>query len=309
MGFSMFKAVAAFRLIPGAVNFDTLDEVLGKRIFQSCGAESPESLGWTEVVADSGLGGCRMDGQVVLALRIETKKVPGSAVRAAVKERCAEIEKAEGRRVGRKEQREINEAVTAGLLTRAIPSTKDVHVWIDTRDNWIGVDSSSVGTVDMVLEMLSKTFEQPVAKPVKTVLSPSAAMTAWLAADEPPASFTIDMDCSLKGAEGQTVRFAKHSLEGQIAQHLEQGKVPVALGLTYADRVSFVLGEDGRLKKLAFVDAVVDEHRESDASRESDACERAQADLVFMGGELRGLLGAVVGVLGGEEAKGEDDAA
>ena len=308
MGFSMFKAVTYFQLIPGVVQLDALDEVLGKRAFQSCGAESPESYGWTEAVAGAGLGGCQMDGQVVLALRIETKKVPGSAVKAGVKVRSAEIEKAEGRKVGRKEQREIKEAVEAGLLTRAIPSTKDVHVWIDTRNNWIVVDSSSAGVVDLVLEMLSKTFEKPVAKPVKTVLSPSGAMATWLMADEPPASFTIDMDCSLKGAEGQTVRFAKHSLEGQIVQHLEQGKVPVALGLTYSDRVSFVLGEDGRLKKLAFVDAILDGHKDSGANRESEI-EAAQADLVFMGGELRGLLGAVIGVLGGElennEASGE----
>lgn len=308
MGFSMFKAVACFRLVPDVVKLDVLDEVLGKRAFQSCGAESPESYGWVGVVADAGLGGCQMDGQVVLALRIETKKVPGSAVKAEAKERCAKIEKAEGRTVGRKEQQEIKEAVEAGLLTRAIPSTKDVHVWIDTRENWIVVDSSSAGVVEMVLEMLSKTFEQPVAKLVKTVLSPSGAMTTWLTADEPPASFTIDMDCSLKGAEGQTVRFAKHSLEGQIVQHLEQGKVPVALGLTYTDRVSFVLGEDGRLKKVAFVDAILNEHKDSGANRESEI-EAAQADLVFMGGELRGLLGAVVGVLGGEAKEGESDAA
>lgn len=294
----LFKHVTFFGLAPG-LDLATLEEQLGRQQFQPCSAEAEESVGWVETVAEAGLAGCQIDGQVFVTVQVETKRVPGSAIAAMVDERIVVLEKSQGFKAGKKQIRELKEAVMDELLVRAIPSIKRVLVWIDTKEGWLAVNSGSAGDVDMVTRLLGRSLDAFPCVAVKTVMAPSGGMTLWLASeDSAPAGFTVDMDCTLTGTEGQSVRFSKLSLLGQVEKHLEEGKTPVSLGLTFNSRVSFVLTDTMALKKMSFVDVILEGHKENNASSET-AKNAALGDLVFLGGELRLLLPALIGVLGG----------
>lgn len=296
-----FTAATVFRLKPGAVDPATLETALAKRPYQACTAGQVLSAGWVEAVPSLGLAGCTMDGQTLLALHVETKTVPGSALQAELDKRVKEIEDSQGRKVGRKERRDLKEAIVEGLLSRARPSYKTIGVWIDTRDNWLIVGSTSANVVDLVTETLSKTLEAPACGPLRTNRSAGGVMTEWLSTEEAPEGLSVDMDCTLKGPEGQSVRFTKHSLDGQVKVHLEQGKWPVALGLTFKDRLSFVLTEKAELKRIAYLDILIEQHAEEMETCE-DMATAKKADMIFMGGQFRELLPALVEHLGGEAA-------
>jgi recombination associated protein RdgC len=95
------------------------------------------------------------------------------------------------------------------------------------------------------------------------------------------------------------VRYVRHALEGEeIQQHIAAGKTATKLGLTWNDRISFVLSEQLQLKRLAFLDILKENTEQAD-----NADEQFDLDFTLMTGEAAKLLADVVAALGGEKAK------
>jgi len=93
------------------------------------------------------------------------------------------------------------------------------------------------------------------------------------------------------------VRYARHALEiDEVAAHIEQGKVPTQLALTWAARVSFVLTETLALKKITLLDGVLD----GAASKTGADDKGFDADVAISTGELRRLMVDLIDALGGE---------
>ena len=69
-------------------------------------------------------------------------------------------------------------------------------------------------------------------------------MSAWLALGDAPLRFVIDQDLELQAADKTkaTIRYTRFPLEArEIRQHLTAGMSATRLGLTWNDRISFVL--------------------------------------------------------------------
>jgi len=80
-----------------------------------------------------------------------------------------------------------------------------------------------------------------------------------------------------------------------VRKHVQSGKLPTRLALTWDNRVSFVLTENLQIKKLAFLDVVFD----NGGSGKDDGFD---ADTAIATGELRKLLPDLMETLGGEMA-------
>ena len=125
-------------------------------------------------------------------------------------------------------------------------------------------------------------------------------MTGWVAEGEAPSHFTIDQDLELRSAEKATVRYVKHTLEGEeIRHHIADGKVVTRLAMTWGDKISFVLNENLQIKRLGFLD-ILKEEGENQAENED---ERFDIDFTLMTGELAHLLDDLIEALGGELIK------
>jgi len=132
-----------------------------------------------------------------------------------------------------------------------------------------------------------------------TKLSPGAAMTGWLADGEAPAGFSIDRDCELRlpGEDRATVRYVRHALDGEeIGTHIAAGKQATRLGLTWADRISFILTEKMELKRLQFLDILKEQSEQAE-----DAEAMFQIEFALMTGELGRLLDDLLAALDGED--------
>jgi recombination associated protein RdgC len=93
------------------------------------------------------------------------------------------------------------------------------------------------------------------------------------------------------------VRYVRHALDGkEIAEHIAAGKTVTRLGMTWHDRVSFVLTEPLQLKRHAFLD-VLKEAAEQQAEGGDDFFE---ANFALMSGELAALLADLAEALDGE---------
>ena len=87
---------------------------------------------------------------------------------------------------------------------------------------------------------------------------------------------------------GAVVRCTKHELQNdEIRKHLEAGKQASRLALVLDDHVSFVLGEDLVVRKLKFLDGVVDQL--DDSARDSLHAE-LDTRYALMSAELKRLF-------------------
>jgi len=294
-----FKSLFIYRLPANlTMSAAALEEKLSRQPLQPCGGMDKQSRGWIPPQANGPLVHA-LNHQLLIALGVEQKLLPASIINQFAKDRIAELEAQQGHRVGRKETKEIKEQVTDELLPRAFAHRRTTFVWIDPVNGWLVVDAASPAKADEVLELLSKTLDNLPLKLVSTKLSPVTAMTGWLSAGEAPSGFTIDRELELRSIDDNkaTVRYVRHDLEGkEIQAHIAAGKSATRLGLTWNDKISFVLTEQFQIKRLAFLD-ILKEESESQAETTEELFD---IDFTLMAGELARMLADLVEALGGE---------
>lgn len=298
-----FKNIFIYRLPADCViTAAALQEKLALKPLQSCSGLDKQSRGWVSCRGDDRLVHTS-NGQILFALGVEQKLLPATIINRFSKERVADIEAQQGYKVGRKELKDIKEAVTTELLPRAFAIQRTTSAWLDTANGRLIIDAASAAKAEELLEFLHKTLDDLPVKPLHTELSPVAAMTDWLAGDNAPAGFTIDRELELRatGESRATVRYAHHALEGEeILAHIASGKRATRLGMTWNSRVSFVLTEQLQIKRLEFLDII----KEESTTLADNADEMFELDFTLMTGELSRMLTDLSAALGGEKANG-----
>jgi recombination associated protein RdgC len=280
------------------MTIERLDEQLARLRFRPCGSQDMSTHGFIARQPEGSLVHS-VGGQWLIALGVERRLLPSSVVKQVAADRAEEIEQQQGYKPGRKQIKEIREAVTQELLPRAFTSRRRVFAWIDPEGGWLVVDASSRKAADTVVESLHKALDELPLKLLNTRRSPVAAMTEWLVANEAPVGFTIDQDCELRSIteEKSAVRYVRHALDGkEVQEHITGGKQVSKLALTFDDRLSIVLNDKLELKRLQFLDVVKEA-----AGEGQDAEEQFDADFALMTAELRRFIPAVIEALGGEE--------
>ena len=274
-----------------------LNALLAKKPLTRCGAMDMHSRGW--VYPREGDFVHSAHRQWLIALGVEQKLLPAAVIRQVTQERAAKLEEEQQRKLGRKEMRDLRDSVAEELLPKAFTSRRTTWAWIDPANGWLVLDAGSDAKAEEFLDVLSHSVGAIELRPVHTEVSASSAMTGWLAANAAPPGFSIDDDLELQAATvGKSViRYVRHGLEGgEVQKHIANGKVAMKLGMTWNDRVSFVLSDKLQIKRLAFVDKIKEAAEQSAQS----ADEQFDADFVLMTGELNLLFKDLLAALGGE---------
>ncbi len=292
-----FKNLQIYQLsAPFALSRDQLEEKLAAQAFQPGSSIEMQRMGWVPPKQDGALVHA-VGGQILIALRVEKKLLPASVINQFAKARAQDIEEKQGYKPGRKEMREIKDAVTNELLPRAFAVSRDTRVWIDPVRARIVVDAAASAKCDEVMQMLNESIENLAARALQTAQSPVSAMTSWLASDEAPAGFTIDQDTELRSSTQSkaTVRYTRHALEADdLRRHIEAGKQCTRLAMTWMERVSFTLTENLAVKRVAPLDVLTEK---DDGA--GDETERFDSDFALMTGELGRLIDQLTETLGG----------
>ena len=294
-----FKNIFIYRLPADcAISADALQEKLAQKPLLPCSGLDKQSRGWVSCRGDDRLVHVA-NQQILFALGVEQKLLPASIINRFAKDRVADIEAQQGYKVGRKELKDLKEAITEELLPRAFAVQRTTYAWLDTVNGHLVIDAASANKAEELLEFLNKTLDNLPVKPLQTETSPVSAMTDWLAGEEAPVGFTIDRELELRatGESKATVRYANHALEGEeILAHIASGKRATRLGMTWNDRISFVLTEQLQIKRLEFLDII----KEESTTLADSADEMFELDFTLMTGELAGMLADLTAALGGE---------
>lgn len=295
----LFRNLVLFRL-PDDWSISALDleEALAQRPLRPCSGFDMKTRGWV-TCGDTERLVYPQASHYLLALGVEQKLLPASVINQEARDRAAELAASQGHPVGRRQMRELKGRVADELRARALSRRRITYGWLDIRERRLAVNAAGPGRAEEFVETLRETLGGLAAQPLEPLQAPSACMAAWLGAGDVPGRFTVGDDLELRAADasGATIRYARHALDGnEIRGHLAAGKAPTRLGLTWNDRIAFVLQQDSTLKRVQFLDV----YKDDDAQGE-DAREQFDIDFALMTGELGQLVGELLAALGGEK--------
>ena len=305
----MFKNVMVYAINPAwAQSLASMEGALDKARFAECGLSEEKSIGWTEPRGEPhGPLVETVAGQFILKLMIEARVLPGSVISRKAKDRVAQIEASTGRKPGKKETRDIKDDLRRELMPQAFTKQSTVAVWIDPAAKRLVIDASSTARADEVVTMLVKCLEGFTVTLINTTTSPAVAMAQWLTTQEAPAGFSVDRECELKAADESkaVVRYSRHPLDiKEVQAHIESGKQPTRVAMTWNSRVSFVLTEAMLIRKVAFLDVVLEGASGGSSVGGKGKDDGFDADALIATAELSQLIPDLLAALDGEVVQG-----
>jgi recombination associated protein RdgC len=294
-----FKNLIIYRLPEGwSVPTVELESRLSNRPLQAPNSFEMFSRGWVHS-SPAQRYVHTTNGQHLIALGVEQKLLPSSIIKQVTNERAAELAEQQGFPVGRRQMRELKDRVTEELRARALSRRRITRAWIDPANGWFVVDAAGGARADELVETLRDTLGSLPVQFLETQLVPHASMSAWLSLGDAPLRFVIDQDLELQTADKTkaTVRYVRHPLETkEIQAHLSSGKYPTRLGLTWNDRIAFVLTDKLQIKRVEFLEMVKEKSDDETVSPQ----EQFDIDFLLMTGELTQMLSDLREALGGE---------
>lgn len=279
-------------------------EFLSRRAFMGCGQLDMQHTGFVPPRDEAEL--CEpILGRYLICHQHEEKILPAAVVNEHVEIKCEEFERLNRYKPGRRQLKEMKEDVIAELLPQAFSKKRRTLAWINKDRGWLIVDASSAKRAEDVLEDMRKTFDALPVDTLKTETNPARAMLQWMADQEAPAHFTIDSDCELVSysEDEGVVRYSNWDLSGEdVRYQLSIGRAPTMLGLTFDDRVSFIMTNRLELKRILLLDIVTTDREEAD-----NAVAKFDADFTIAAAEIENALNALVAELGGLVRKDNGD--
>ncbi len=288
-----FRNLTLFRFSPAvAEDLARLDDVLGEHRLRPCGPLEMFTKGFVPPV---GRGEEAALTHVVKACTMvtvggEDKLLPAAVINDELQRKVQKIAEEEGRKVGGRERKRIKEDLLTELLPRAFVRTSRLSAYVDRKHGWLVIDTASRKSAENALTQIREALGSFPAVPLAPEEGPRVLMTDWLANGNLPAGLAFGDEVELRDPASNTGAIAKcrrQDLDSEeIKEHLRNGKQVFQLGLVFDDRMSFVLGEDLIVRKLKFLDVVLDEMGDS----HQDAAAEADASFALLTLELERLL-------------------
>lgn len=241
-------------------------------------------------------------GEYLLIAAKKTERIlPGSVVRDAVQKKVAEIEAEQLRKVYKKERDQIKDDFIQEALPRAFLRHKVTHALIMPAEGLILVNCFSPSQAEDLLSTLREVLGSLPVRPVTSKIAPTATMTDWLKNQAAPEGFYVLDECELRDTneDGGTVKCRRQDLtDDAIEMHLATGKVATKLSMAWQDKLSFILDDALRVKRLRFEDLLQDQ---AEADGGDDEHGQFVASLTIMAGTFAEFLPQLLTSLGGEE--------
>lgn len=252
-----FKQLQLFQLTPSiSSSANLLAEKLEPLAFNPCLPSMPSSLGWVSPVDEEnspltrGINGC-----IMICLQVEEKILPASVVAQTLKEKIKQIELLEARKVRQKEKLSFKDEITHTLLPRAFSKLTRLYAYIDTKNNWLILNTISPVKTELFISMLKKSLNNDIN--AFEIIKPSSLMTEWLKNKNHPSFFSIEKSCLLrdKDQQNRVIRCQEQDLfDVSILSLVKSGCEVMQMGLCWHDKLHFVIGDDFSLRTIRLVE-------------------------------------------------------
>lgn len=261
-----------------------LENIINKfeaMLFKPCLPTLPISIGWTSPIdKDDAPFFHELNGCYLMTLQFEERLLPSVVIRQTLDEKVKHLEKIEDRKVGQKEKKMLKEEIIHTLLPRAFVKRSRLNAYVDTKNNWLVLDSANSPKSQLFTSFFKRTFDEIRIQPPK-LKKISNVLTNWLR-NEIPKSFAIEKNCVLQGSNQQKriIRCQQQNLFAKSIQELiSDGCEVKQLALNWQERLQFVMSEDFTLRNIQYEDELISNSSEYENETEE---QRMNADFIMM---------------------------
>ncbi|GAA4825890.1 recombination-associated protein RdgC [Marinicella pacifica] len=268
-----FKNARLFQLNEDfSLSAEQLSEALKSDELRPCGPMELVSKGWLSPFGeDSDLFVLQSGDALMFTMGVEEKVMPAAVVNHQLHLQVAQIKQSTGEKPGRKQQMDMKQQLMNEMLPQAFVKPKTLHAYIDLNLNHLVVNTASQNAAEDLVSQLRQTLGSFKAAAYGPSSSMAESLTQWVLKDQPPGGFMLDNEIVLETLDDNKGvvrgRNIEH-LDDQMKRHIDNGYMVTQLGLSYQDRVEFVLGHDMGIKKIKFTDVVLDQLEESSIESE-----------------------------------------
>ena len=292
-----FKNIIVYRFnVPvSADDIAKLAEKMAEFSFKPCESNQLASMGWVPPLGNNGTDLVHAaSGNVMICARKQQKIIPAGAVNELLEERVIKIEERDGRKLSKKERRDLKDQISYELLPKALTRSALLFAYISPKDGMLVVNSSTHKIAEELLALLRETLGSLPVVPLATKKVPADAMTVWLNHHSSPSGFFIGGDCDLRDCfeEGGSAVLKKQDLQSEAVDCMLTGMRVRKLALSWSDRIECVVDDALVIRKLRFSDIVQE--------KAEDPAAQFDTDFSIMALELSEFIRALVDALGGE---------
>lgn len=271
--------------------------------FEPCSPAMPASIGWVSPVEEDDAPLVHaVNGYMMLCLQTEEKILPATVIRQELKEKIKQVEARDNRKVRQKEKLSLKDEVTLTLLTRAFSKLTRLYAYIDTKNHCLVLATTNKKKTEQFISMFKKSVSEDI-QPLE-LKKPAPIITQWLKNQHYPTSFSIEKSAVLQDIKQQNriIRCKQQDLFASAIQSLiEDGCEVKQLGLSWQDRVNFVLVDDFSLSSIQYQDEITEQAKELEPETKQ---QHFNADFFIMTETLSQLLQDLLQVF--EEKKTKD---
>ena len=281
-----------------------LETALADRPFRPCNNYEKSTMGWVRVVEDEISGTAEapfaqaIDGYVMFCAKKQDRLLPASVIREAANDKIVEIEERQGRKIYRKEKRQIHEDTASILLPQAFTRSQLTYGYLSKKENLLILNVATPAKAEEFINLLRDTLgDFPVGLPTSK-RSPSDVMTRWLKDQRATNNFEITEDCELfNPLDGANIiRCKGQDLKSEeIAKHIESGKKAKNLGVIWNNFLSCNVGDDLGIKRLRFEEFI----EETESSSAENVRQKFEQEFTLMALGLSSFFDSLFAAFGG----------
>lgn len=281
-----------------------LDRRLAEHRLVPCGAYDMEKYGFTEVDPEGHMA-LQLGDYILASLAIESRILPGSVVTRLVKQKAEECRQQSGMDPGKAMLGKLREQAIAELMPKSFTRINTVTGFIDRKHRRFCVLTGSQSQAEKFAGCLRGVLDDMSIVLPTANHAPSRVMADWVATGHVIGNFELGADCDMQAQVGNgRIRYSNEDLrQPQVQENARDGFEVVSLGLTWEDRIDFVLTKGLALKKIKFIEAMPSE---TGTEEGQDAW---NADALHVCGELSAVLDSVESAFAVAEAVGLMNAA
>ncbi|EKN5127048.1 recombination-associated protein RdgC [Yersinia enterocolitica] len=295
-----FKNVLIYKLSRD-VSFADLEQQMAQFAFTPCGSQDRAKTGWISPMGNESAELAHVaNQQILITLQCEKKDLPAPVIARELASKVERLEQEQHRKLKKTEKDSLKDEVIQTLLPRAFSKYSTTSIWINAGAGLIIIDAASARKAENALALLRKTMGSLPVVPLTLNTPIELTLTEWLRSGAAPAGLVLQEEAELKAVleQGGILR-SKHQdlVSDEIRGHIAAGKLVTKLALEWRERISFMLSDDGSLKRVKYSTTLLEQN--DDIDRE-DYAQRFDADFILMTGELAALIADLVTALGGE---------
>ncbi|MCB1844819.1 MAG: recombination-associated protein RdgC [Halioglobus sp.] len=293
----MFRNLRYYRLeSPWPESEEELSSSLASAGFEPCGPLTERSSGWVTVDSDSNQSFARrVNGADLIRMRSQSRILPHSAIREELEVRIADYRKRMQEAPTPREKRRMKAEARDELMPKAMLKSDRIWGYVDLKEKLIGIDTALESVAERFLRRLRAPFGDLSIRPLQ-FRQPASELLTSVFLGGAPRQFVLGRECRMQDAAdaGSVVRWTDFDLaEKTIRNHVANGMRLTHLAIQYDNVMSFVLDENGIIRKLKFLG--MDDDRDAD----NDPLARQDTEFALATGTLRMLLGDLKKLLGG----------